>query len=265
LSAGIKLHRFDLNLGTVSEVDDIVASDRAVCVFVNDEFYKILIVTPTMIKELVVGHLLGEGVIRSLDDLKRVEVEPLRILVELCAEVNFDQVNMSKMDLITTTCGSASLSLTREKLGFLRIASDIRIEAWKICGMVTELNLRGKLYRETGGTHSAMLCTADGGVISFAEDVGRHNAVDKVIGAGLLSGVDLKKCVLVSSGRQSSEIVLKVARSGIPVIASVAGPLESGIGVAEATGITLICFIRGRRMNLYSHPERVTIGEGKSL
>ncbi len=262
LSAKVRLHRYDLNQGTVSELDDIVASDRAVCVFVNDEFYKTLIVTPTMIKELVVGHLLGEGVIRSLEELKRVEVEPLRVFVELSAEVNIDQVNMSKMDLITTTCGSASPSLTREKLGSMRIASDIRIEALKISGMVTELNQRGRLYRETGGTHSAMLCTADGEVISFAEDVGRHNAVDKVIGAGLLFGVDLKKCVLFSSGRQSSEIVLKVARSGIPMIASVAGPLESGIGVAEATGITLICFIRGRRMNLYSHPERVTMGEG---
>jgi FdhD protein len=139
------------------------------------------------------------------------------------------------------------------------IASEITVEAEKIWGMVRELNLRSEVFRETGGTHSAMLGSLDGGVLSFSEDVGRHNAVDKVIGAGILMGVELGECVLVSSGRQSSELVLKVAHSGIPVIASVAGPLKSGIGIADAAGITLVCFVRGRRMNIYTHHERISI------
>ena len=82
--------------------------------------------------------------------------------------------------------------------------------------MVRELNKRSERFRRTGGTHSAMLCSIDGEVIVFAEDVGRHNAIDKVVGAAILSGVDLGSCVLVSSGRQSGEIVLKAARSGVP-------------------------------------------------
>lgn len=82
--------------------------------------------------------------------------------------------------------------------------------------------------------------------------------MDKVVGIGLMKCVDLSCCVLLSSGRQSSEIVLKVARSGVPVVASVAGPLESGIHVARETGVTLICFARGKRMNVYTYPERIT-------
>jgi FdhD protein len=118
------------------------------------------------------------------------------------------------------------------------------------------------VHRETGGTHSAAICGPGGDVFAFAEDVGRHNAVDKVVGSGALRGVDLSGCVLISSGRQSGEMVLKAARGGIPVVASVAGPLESGIRLAEAAGITLICFVRGRHMNVYTNPERIITPPG---
>lgn len=253
----IKLRRVDLEQGVSIERDDVVASDEAVCIFVNGEYYRTLIATPAMIEELVVGHLVGEGIIDSLDDLKEVEVNPLKVRVELRVDVDLNVLNMGKVDLITTACGSLSTPIRGERLSSLMVASKINVEAEKIWGMVRELNLRSEVFRETGGTHSAMLCSLDGGVLSFAEDVGRHNAVDKVIGAGLLMGVEMGGCVLISSGRQSSEIVLKVAHSGIPVIASVAGPLKSGIGIADATGITLVCFVRGRRMNVYTHNERI--------
>jgi FdhD protein len=255
----IKLHRVDLEYKDITERDDTVASDEAVCIFVNGEYYRTLIATPTMIEELVVGHLMGEGIIDSPGDLKAVEVEPLKVRVELRENVDLDLLNISKVDLITTACGSLSTPIQGYQLSSLRITSDIEVEAEKIWGMVRELNLRSEIYKKTGGTHSAMLCSPDGDVVSFAEDVGRHNAVDKVIGAGILGKIDLGECVLVSSGRQSSEIVLKVARSGIPMIASVAGPLRSGIGIADATGITLICFVRGRRMNIYAHHERISV------
>jgi len=256
----VKLQRIDLNEQQVTEKDDTVASDRAVCIFIKDEYYRTLIATPTMIKELVIGHLLGEGIVISLEDVSKVEVEPLKVHVELRDDVDLNLINMSKVDLITTACGSLSTPVQDNQLDSIQVSSAITVEPEKIWGMIRELNLRSGVYRKTGGTHSAMLCAIDGKVLAFAEDVGRHNAVDKVVGAGALDGVDFGDCVLVSSGRQSSEIVLKVARSGIPVIASVAGPLDSGIRIAEATGITLICFVRGRRMNVYTHPERVLVG-----
>ncbi len=252
-----KLHKFDLKQETISVSDDIVAADEAICIFVNDEYYRTLIATPMMIKELVVGQLFSEGIIKTLKEVKEVEVEPLKVRVGLTNDVELDLFNMGKVDLITTACGSISTPLKSDQLESMKNTSEMKVEAEKILGIVRELNNRSEVYKRTGGTHSAMLCTHKGRVLAFAEDVGRHNAVDKVIGAGILSGVDFGTCVLVSSGRQSSEMVLKAARSGIPVIASVAGPLRSGIRIADATGITLICFVRGQRMNVYSHSERI--------
>jgi FdhD protein len=259
LSTKVKLQRLDLDQRVVSEIDDTVASDKAISIYINDEHYRTFIATPTMVEELVVGHLLNEGIIRSLYDVKRIGVEPLDVSVELQKEVDLDMINRSKINLISIACGSATTPFTNGRPEYPRIESDVHVEAEEVWVMIKELNLKSEIYKETGGTHSAMLCTANGQVICFAEDVGRYNAVDKVVGAGILSEAEFDKCVLFSSGRQSSEMVLKAARSGIPILASVSGPLESGIAVARATGITLICFVRGRRMNIYSHPERVTL------
>ena len=256
-SEHVRLYRVDLKERSKREIDDVVASDEAVCVFINDEFYRTMIATPGMTRELVLGHLFTEGVIGSMEDVAELEVLPLKVHVELRGEVDFERLNMSKVDLITTACGSLSTPVNPGQLEALGVSSDVKIEAEVVWRMVRELNLRGEKYKETGGTHSAMLCKVDGEVISFAEDVGRHNAVDKVIGAALIEGVDFGECALMSSGRQSSEMVLKAARSGVPVVASVAAPLASGIQVARVTGITLVCFVRGRRMNVYSHNERV--------
>jgi len=259
----VRLHRLDLNKGTFAETDDVVASDKAICVFINDEYYRTLIATPTMVEELVIGHLLGEGIVKSIDEVKSIEADPLRVSVHLQGETDLDFVNRSKIDLITTACGSTTKPLTGDQIDLLKNESDVEVEAERIWGMIRELNLRSRVYQETGGTHSALICKADGSVVSLAEDVGRHNAVDKTIGACALARADFNECVLVSSGRQSGEMVLKAARSGIPIIASVAAPLESGIALARAARITLICFVRGRRMNIYSHPWRVSLKGSK--
>jgi FdhD protein len=239
--------------------EDSVASDKTICLFINGEYYRTFIATPSLVEELVMGHLFTEGIIKSMDELKEFKVKSLRANVELTSEINLNLLNMSKVDLITTACGSLTPSIRADRLDLPKNTSGLRVMTEVIWDMVRELNLRSKVHTETGGTHSAMLCSKGGTIIAFAEDVGRHNAIDKVIGACLLRGINFRKCVLVSSGRQSGEMVLKAARSGIPLIVAIAGPLESGIRLAEAAGITLICFVRGRHMNLYTHPERIIL------
>jgi FdhD protein len=181
----------------------------------------------------------------------------LKVHVELRGEVDLGRLTMGKVDLITTACGAAVSPGELRGLGLPRAAEGGVVGAESVWGMARELNLRSGTYRETGGTHAAMLFSLGGDPLFFGEDVGRHNAVDKVVGAAVLGGVDLGGCVLVSSGRLSGEIVLKAARVGVPVVASVAGPLESGVRVAEAAGITLVGFVRGRRLNVYAHGGRV--------
>ena len=256
-SIEVKVRRFELDSGGFQERDDRIAADAAICIFINGEFFRTLLASPVMIEELVVGHLRGEGVIEARDELVSVEVSPLKVYVVLRGEVDLERLTMGKVDLITTACGAAASPSELRGLGLLAASMGGTIEAESVWLMARELNLRSGTYKETGGTHAAMLFSLGGDPLFFGEDVGRHNAVDKVVGAGVMEGLDFGGCVLVSSGRLSGEIVLKAARVGIPVVASVAGPLESGIRIAEAAGITLVGFIRGRRMNVYTHGGRV--------
>lgn len=250
------IQRLDLNAGLRS-VEDEVAADEAICIFVNDEYYRTLIASPTMKRELVVGHLITEGVVDSAEDILGMDVTPFKVRVETRRHVDLEVIRRAHGDLILTACG-ASPAPGGDELGRLKVESEARFEAEIILKKVGELYTYGEAFRRTGGTHSALICTSEGEIVAFAEDVGRHNAVDKVIGSALLSGATLQSCFLASSGRISSDIVFKAARGGIPLIASIAGPLESGIRAAEAAGITLVCFVRGRRMNIYTRPNRIT-------
>ena len=256
-SIEIKVRRFKLDSGGFQEREDRIAADAAICIFINGEFFRTLLASPVMIEELVVGHLRGEGIIESSDDLVSVGVAPLRVDVVLRGDVDLERLTMGKVDLITTACGAAASPSELRGLGLPAATMGGVVGAEGVWLMARELNVRSGTYRETGGTHGAMLFSLGGDPLFFAEDVGRHNAVDKVIGARILEGLEFGGCVLVSSGRLSGEIVLKAARVGIPVVASVAGPLESGVRIAEAAGITLVGFIRGRRLNVYTHEGRV--------
>lgn len=239
------------------EIEDEIAVDEAICLFVNLEHFRILVASPAMEKELAVGHLFSEGVITSLKEIEKVEFGIGKIYVDLKKSVDLGSFNEYRREIITTACGAPIMGSVEEGLKRLKVSSRLKVEAQKILEMVTQLNQKDSIFRRTGGTHIAMLGDSDAKIMAFSEDVGRHNAVDKVIGYALLNDIRLDQCVLVSSGRQSGDMVLKAAHSGIPIIASISAPIESGRKVAEETGVTLVGFVRGNRMNIVSHPRRI--------
>ncbi len=120
-------------------------------------------------------------------------------------------------------------------------------------------------FRKTGGVHVAALYSAKGELVALSEDVGRHNAVDKVIGVGTAKKLDFENLFLALSGRLTGDIVLKAARMRIPIVASMAAAVDSGVEAAQLTGITLIGFVRGKRMNVYTYPERIVYVSQKVL
>ncbi len=247
-------------LGEENEkVEDEIAVDEAICLFVNMEHFRILVASPVMIKELAVGHLFSEGVINGLGEVKKVEVGSGKVYIDLKKDVDLDFFNEYRREIITTACGAPIMGSREEGLQLLNVTSTLAVEAKKILEMVSNLNQKDSIFRKTGGTHIAMLCDSDANILAFSEDVGRHNAVDKVIGYALLNDIQLDQCVLVSSGRQSGEMVLKAAHSGVPIVASISAPIESGRKVAEDTGVTLIGFVRGSRMNIVTHPRRIIV------
>ena len=249
-----------ISLGGHPESGDAVeelALDEPVCIFVNGEYHVTLIATPEMREELAAGYLLTQGIIESVKEIEGIEIDDGNVKVELNGAVDLREASVSMMNLIVTACGSsprAEGSLMR----LPEVSSGLRVEASRLKDMITALNSRSSVHRRTGGTHAAMLCSGEGEELAFAEDVGRHNAVDKVIGAHALKGGDLSECVLLSTGRQSGEMVQKACRVGVPVIASMTVPLVSGVRLAEASGVTLTS-LSGGRLRVYSGPQRIMV------
>ncbi len=240
-----------------AEAEEELALDEPLCIFVNGEYHVTLIATPEMERELAAGYLLTQGVIDSVEEIEGIEVEDGNVEVTLAGSVDLRGASVSVMNLIVTACASSPRA-GRTRTQVPKVSSGLRVEASRLKDMIATLNSRSSVHRRTGGTHAAMLCGGDGEVLAFAEDVGRHNAVDKVVGAYALKGGDLGSCVLLSTGRQSGEMVQKACRVGIPVIASMTVPLVSGVRLAEASGLTLTS-LGGGRLRVYSGPERIMV------
>ncbi|MEM3725795.1 MAG: formate dehydrogenase accessory sulfurtransferase FdhD, partial [Candidatus Bathyarchaeia archaeon] len=157
--------------------------------------------------------------------------------------------------IILSACGGPHQPSTK----LPRAKSNIKVKAETVQKCVNNLNFIAETFRKTGGVHAAALYKSDGTLLAFAEDVGRHNAVDKAIGIGALSKVNFAECFLAISGRLTGDMVLKAAKAGLPIVASLSAALDSGIEIAKNANITLIGFVRGRRMNVYTTPERVSL------
>jgi FdhD protein len=240
------------------EAVEELALDEPICIFVNGEYHVTLIATPEMERELAAGYLLTQGVIGSVDEIEGFEVDDGNVEVTLAGAVDLRGASVSMMNLIVTACAS-SPSTVNTRATVPEVSSELRVEASRLKDMITALNSRSSVHRRTRGTHAAMLCGGDGDVLAFAEDVGRHNAVDKVVGSHALGGGEMGACVLLSTGRQSGEMVQKACRVGIPVIASMTVPLVSGVRLSEKSGLTLTS-VSGGRLRVYSAPRRIIVG-----
>lgn len=252
-----KITRLTLKPNLVkTEISDVVAFDEPICIFINGEYHVTLISTPLKKKELAAGFLFCEGIIDSAEDVLSIKFRGKDVYVDLKKEVDLRVAAVDRMNLITTACGSSTARSTKQ-VKLHKISSILKVNPETILEMVKELSRRSKIHIGTGGTHAAMLCSNEGEVFAFAEDVGRHNAIDKVIGSLILKERTLSDCILISSGRQSGEMVQKAVQARIPIVASMTAPLSSGIKLAEMAGITLVCFARGTRLQIYTVPQRI--------
>jgi FdhD protein len=263
MTRNASVSRIDVRTETVERKRDIIAREAPLHVFLNGIHFVSILSSPAMRTELVAGHLLGEGVIYSANEIQNLNWdEENRCTVSLRTNDAADRVvSRSFTRLILSTCGNIryrSLSELLDNVKLMPLPS-WRVKAKTLLGCVRRLNTLADTFRTTGGVHVAGLFHRHGKLKVLAEDVGRHNAVDKVIGAVALEGEDLGCCFLGLSGRLTADIVLKAARVGIPVVASLAAAIDSGVVVAEKAGMTLVGFARGARMTVYTCPERIVV------
>jgi FdhD protein len=218
--------------------------------------------------ELAAGFLLTEGLIAGRDDVRRVsyceDLDPEEqhyniVTVELTGW--FDPASLHRNFFATSSCGiCGKATLEHVEVACPRVAPGPTVRAETIAGMPAALRAAQRVFDQTGGLHAAGLFAPGGKLLSLREDVGRHNAVDKLVGEALLAGdLPLSGRVLFVSGRSSFEIVQKAGVAGIPLVASVSAPSSLAVEAADRLGMTVVGFVRDGRSNVYTHPERVVV------
>ena len=257
-TAKAKVYKIDIKQHSTTTVQEEVAVEAPANIYINKKHLVTLLSSPSMLNELAVGHLFSEGMLTTKDSIDEVLIAGTDIHVKLKAGamVDFDLNRFGRF--VSSACGSLVdyfrlLAKINSKITDQYSVTDENLEQ-----MVTQLNNESRVFKITGGIHSAAIFE-NLKMVVFAEDVGRHNAVDKAVGASILRNIDFNRSVLVTSGRQTADIVAKVAQMAIPISVSVSGPIHSGIMLAERVGITLICFTRGKRFNIYTYPGRVKL------
>jgi FdhD protein len=256
----VKIVKFDVSKKTSQKAMDYIAEEKPLHLFVNTTYWATILCSPSNLRELAVGHLLSEGILKSTQEIEEVNLKEREscCYVKLKAEVNVEnRFRLSRLHarLIRSACGSSSPYQYSRKPP--KVKSQLTVKAEVVFNSVNQLNFTAQLFRQTGGMHAAAIYKGDGSLVALAEDVGRHNAVDKAIGIAALNQTNFGECFLASSGRLSGDVVFKAAKVGLPIVASLAAALDSGIDMAEASNLTLVGFVRGKRMNIYTFDNRI--------
>lgn len=256
----------------VNRRPDALAAEEPLEIRVDGRSLAVTMRTPGHDVELAHGFLLTEGVITSPDDVGTARYcdsvddsgrNTYNVLdIALAPGVAPPDDSVERRFYTTSSCGvcgKASLDAVRTRTVFPPAEDPVLLSANVLFGLPDALRAAQKVFDSTGGLHGAGLFTADGALIVAREDVGRHNAVDKVLGHALLAGrVPAAGTVLMVSGRASFELAQKAVMAGVPALAAVSAPSSLAVEMAEDAGMTLVGFLRGRSMNIYAGASRVT-------
>src|SRR5256712_10635549 len=242
--------------GRVSEVAADVVSEQPLTIHVNGEKFLTLLCSPMMLEALVVGSLWMEKVIGDVEEIARVEVSP----VDGRADVTLTHpVTLPTERILTSGCGGGIPFRIDHRL-FPRLHSSLRVRPETLSLRMKDLFAAAVHYKTSRGIHGAALTDGER-LLVVAEDVGRHNAVDKIKGAALRQGIPTEDRILLSTGPISSEMLLKAARMGVPLVASRTPPTEMAVALAEQLNITVCGYVRGDSLNLYAG-SALLLGEG---
>lgn len=232
---------------TVTNSSFSIAREETVELLINGTRIASILSSPVNMKELAVGYVICEGIADFADIVK---------IYEHGNRVNLEITNMDDTDMLYELRSSGYMAISH-KNNPAKIQSDVVFELESI--FASQKFLESNIYRLTKGTHLAALINQDGKLVTKAVDIGRHNAIDKVIGYSRLRGLDVSNLYLLSTGRQSEGMVLKASRSGVPLLVTKSAPFDSGIETAEKTGLCLVGFASESNIFIFANPERINL------
>jgi len=241
-----------------NDTEGLVTKEFLLTIILNNRELVTLLCSPTDLKYLAVGFLFSEGLLRGKDEIKKIVVDDGKGLVQVETEEDKEVTSEFLLKPLIASGGGKGLSRYNAIAGTspAKVKSQTKVSAPEVFALVNEFVQHSQLFKATGGVHSAALCDAKS-ILVFSDDIGRHNAIDKVFGECILRDIPTDDHMIITSGRVSSEILLKVAKGNIPILISKAAPTNLGVRLADELGITLIGFVRGKRMNIYTNRWRV--------
>jgi FdhD protein len=219
-------------------------------IYIDGEELVTILCTPTKLTNLVLGFLHSEGIIAGKEDL---------LTMRVCEDDSLADIRLKKSGyrpperrILTSGCGGG-VSFKQEGK---KVDSSIVVAPEEVISLMKQLNQRAELYRFCGGVHTSALADTDGLKV-IAEDIGRHNTLDKIMGECIMSGLETRDKLLLTTGRISSEMLSKALTMETPIVVSRSSPTDRAVSLARELGITIIGYVRGNRLTAYSHEERL--------
>lgn len=225
-----------------------IVSDETISLKINATPTRNFSTLPEELIDFATGYMIGEGIIKNFDEIKEIKINEAAINV---------QINDYQEEKDLMLCSDSSGGWRSKIKNINKVKSDLKIEKEELITNIEKLRKNARIWQKTGGTHVSAFVNNDEKEFIVREDVSRHVAVDKVIGAAIRKKLDFSRSYIIYSGRMPADMVIKIVRAGVPLLASNAAPSFSGYTVAEKGNITLIGFIRGDRFNIYTYPERI--------
>ncbi len=273
----IKTNITQVNIqGNVKEQDDWLAVEEPLAIHIIsgkegsrvEKPISITMCTPGNEKELAAGFLYTEGILQQAADISGIHFEEdqhgdNKVIVELVPEIEFDAAKLERHFYTSSSCGvcgKTSIYAVKNQIRKSISSDDFQVEGELLINLPEALRKQQEVFEHTGGLHASALFDKSGHLLMVREDVGRHNALDKLIGAGLLNkSIPFDQHILLLSGRASFELIQKAAMAGIRIVCAVGAPSSLAVELADESEICLVGFLRDKRFNVYTRRERITI------
>jgi len=252
---GIKISITKITKDKPEKITDLVAMEVPFSILLNGKKIVTLNCTPENYNYLGVGFLFTSGILQKKEELRSIKIDKEQGLID----IELEGVSLSSKDILKNNLPIGIYQLEAREERFLFNDFSLKIKCNQVFNLISEIQKRAKFFKLTGGVHSCALADKSGHIILFTEDISRYNTIDKILGEAFVNNIHSEDKIILTSCRITSGILRKVITAKISIIISRAAPTDKAVELARKIGITLVGFVRGERMNIYSCPERIEV------
>ena len=253
---GVKVNLIRIRDDKEEKVSDLVARETTFTILLNKKKLTTLNCSPEKYKYLGLGFLYTSGILQKKEDITSLDINEKQGIMDIIIK----DASSSLEDITNSNLWIGSYQQSKEqKETPLSIDTSLKISSSLVYSLISEMQERANFFKLTGGVHSCALSDNNGSIVIFSEDISRYNTVDKILGEAFVSDIATEDKIILTSCRITSGILEKITIGKLPIVISRAAPTDLAIKLAEKTGITLVGFVRGERMNIYTHPQRIEV------